>query len=258
MEPAEYDRMFALEERLWWYRALREHVLWWVARLSRGKTLRILDAGCGTGGMTLLLLQQHGNVQAIDASPHAVAYCQQRGLAHAQCVDLTSWEPLAEMYDVIVSLDVLCHRSIADDRVIVRKFYHALAPGGTLILNLPAFECVRREHDTVVATMRRYTRPQVRRLLHETGFRVIHATYRLPWLFMIAFVKRYVERLWPSPDGACRSDLKQPPKWLNQLLLLLARAENVVLRAGIPLPLGSSLFVVACKPAANNHDRRSK
>lgn len=257
MESAEYDRMFRLEERLWWYRALREHVLWWVARLSRGQKLRILDAGCGTGGMTVLL-QQYGNVEAIDASPQAVAYCQQRGLAQVHCVDLTSWEPPAETYDVIVSLDVLCHTSIADDSLVVRKFYHALARGGALILNLPAFECVRREHDTVVATRRRYTRPHVRRLLHEAGFRVIHATYRLPWLFMIAFIKRYVERLFPPADGACRSDLKQPPEWLNRLLLMLARAENVVLRVGIRLPLGSSLFLVACKPAANKQEREPK
>lgn len=257
MELAEYDRMFRLEERLWWYRALREYVLWWVARLSRGRNLRMLDAGCGTGGMTILL-QQYGNVEALDASPQAVAYCHERGLAHVRCVDLTSWEPGAEMYDVIVSLDVLCHNSIADDSEIVRKFYQALAPGGALILNLPAFECVRREHDTVVATKRRYTRAQVRRLLHESGLREMHATYRLPWLFMIAFIKRYMERLRPSPDGAYRSDLKQPPTWLNQLLLMFARAENMVLRAGIPLPVGSSLFCVAGKPAANNHDRSSQ
>ena len=57
MERAEYERMHAVEDRMWWYRGLR--------KLARGlleqalnrsaATGPVLDAGCGTGGMLVAL-----------------------------------------------------------------------------------------------------------------------------------------------------------------------------------------------------------
>jgi len=56
MERAEYERLAALDRRLWWFRglhaqmagALRRHGEW----LSEE---RVLDAGCGTGGLLVSL-----------------------------------------------------------------------------------------------------------------------------------------------------------------------------------------------------------
>jgi SAM-dependent methyltransferase len=53
VERAEYERMHAVEDRMWWYRGLRALVVQELARvLKRCEGAGpVLDAGCGTGGM---------------------------------------------------------------------------------------------------------------------------------------------------------------------------------------------------------------
>ena len=57
MEWAEYERMHAVEDRMWWYRGLRTLARFLLVRaLSRSAAEGpVLDAGCGTGGMLALL-----------------------------------------------------------------------------------------------------------------------------------------------------------------------------------------------------------
>ena len=56
----EYRAMFEVEEKLWWYKILHEKVIAEINSFSKGnKQIKILDAGCGTGGF-LLKLQSAG------------------------------------------------------------------------------------------------------------------------------------------------------------------------------------------------------
>ena len=52
MELTEYARMDAVEDHMWWYRALHRRL---VAALA-GRDGCVLDAGCGTGGLLARLL----------------------------------------------------------------------------------------------------------------------------------------------------------------------------------------------------------
>jgi len=245
MHPAEYDRMFALEDGHWWYRAVRELVEWHVRRAAAGKAVRILDAGCGTGALAAVL-QKYGSVSALDASAQAVAYCRQRGVTAVACVDLRAWDAPECAYDIIVCVDVLYHAGIGDDAAVVKKFCRALAPKGMLVVHLPAFECLRRGHDIVVATKRRYTRRQARSLLAENGFEVRECCYRMPWLFLAALVSKWRESRH-APRGEERSDLQQVTPLLNAILLAVARFENIFVRRGVGMPFGSSICLVATK-----------
>jgi hypothetical protein len=63
-------------------------------------------------------------------------------------------------------------------------------------------------------------------------------------LFFIMLVQKYVvDRL---SKGSVESDLKRLPSFINSFLLWMHRLENKIITAGIPLPFGSSLFLV-CK-----------
>jgi 2-polyprenyl-3-methyl-5-hydroxy-6-metoxy-1,4-benzoquinol methylase len=246
MKKNEYYKMFEFENDYWWYRGLHELTRHYVAKFKHTKfneELRILDAGCGTGRM-MELLDRYGIIEGIDHSEEAISLCKKRGLKNAQKGDLNTWEPPAETYDVIISNDVIYISTIEDDMAVVEKFHQALKKDGILILNLPAFKVLQRKHDIAVFGVRRYRKQGTLRQLKALGFVPVHASYRLKWLFFIMLVQKYVVDRFSKGD--VESDLKVLPSFINSFLLWVHRLENKIITAGIPLPFGSSLFLV-CK-----------
>jgi SAM-dependent methyltransferase len=244
MEKSEYSRMYALETSFWWYRVLHELVETTIQKNKPEGTIRILDAGCGTGRM-MEICQKYGYVEGIDYSVDAVDYSRKRGLEHVELGDLNEVSLKSGTYDIVVSLDVLYHSAIKDDKAILDKFFGALKEDGLLIINLPAFEYLKRSHDVVVHTKKRYRKKAFERELKEAGFNHLHSSYRMPLLYFIILVTKLFHH--KSKAAASESDLKEIPRLLNSLLLSMGRMENWLIRHGIGMPVGSSLFAVAQK-----------
>jgi SAM-dependent methyltransferase len=245
MRVDEYTNMFALEDRFWWYRGIHDLILGYVRKRSSGR-LHILDAGCGTGKL-MTLLAPLADVEGIDASEEALEYCRQRGLSAVRIVDLNEWTP-SSSYDAITCIDVLCHESVREIGKVLDRFHRGLRPGGMLILNLPAFEALRREHDTVVQTVRRLRKEDLLPLLRSKGFEIELSTYRLPALYCAIRLRKAL--LPPREDAPPESDLKMIPPFVDRFLWWMNWVENRAILAGIRFPVGSSLFVVARKPGA--------
>ena len=71
MNLEEYQIMHQVEDTLWWYKGMEiisRAVL--EKNYSRGGKLKILDAGCGTGGV-MKYLADYGNVTGLDISSYA-------------------------------------------------------------------------------------------------------------------------------------------------------------------------------------------
>ena len=170
MDRAEYLKMHAVEERMWWYRGCHANLL--TAYRVWGKplpALPVLDAGCGTGGF---LLKLRGAVPAfgMDLEPVAAELAGQKSGA-AICVGSINELPFATAsLGAIFSADVLYHRGVDEQRALA-DLHRCLAPGGVLVLNLPAYDWLKSAHDEAVHTARRYTRSRIRHLLREAGFR---------------------------------------------------------------------------------------
>jgi SAM-dependent methyltransferase len=251
MEKNEYYKMFQFENDYWWYRGLHELVLHYVENIrnTKAKTnnqrepLKIFDAGCGTGRM-MELLAPYGKIEGIDFSEDAVNLCKKRGLENVLKDDLNSWAAPAEIYDVIISNDVIYNSGVEDDMAVVGKFHQALKPNGLLIMNLPAFEALRRNHDIAVSGIRRYRKKRTLKDLKKIGFTSVHTSYRLPPLFFIMLLQKHLLERFSKKKA--ESDLTLLPSAINSFLLWLHRLENKIITTGIPLPLGSSLFLV-CK-----------
>jgi SAM-dependent methyltransferase len=245
---SEYARMARAEGELWWYRALHNLVLKAVAAHPGGVEARILDAGCGTGGLMQCLARQgYHNVSGFDLSPLAIQICRHRGLDACQG-DLRDFNGGSSKWDIIVSNDTLCYFS--DPTIqehVVQSFWQLLEPGGLLILNLPALRCFRGRHDRAVGILRRFSPEDVPRLLKPVDFEVVNSRF---WPFFISpliFAVRWVQRLEMAvskSEGAPVSDAYLPPRWLNELFARITRFETTRLRA---VPFGSSLFIVAGK-----------
>ncbi|MCU0285497.1 MAG: class I SAM-dependent methyltransferase [Acidobacteria bacterium] len=264
MIAEEYIKMYEFENHYWWYRGLHELVRFYVTRVGKEAeeaeeklkenhgnpggdvTLKIFDAGCGTGRM-LELLEKFGTVEGIDYSPEAVALCRKRGLRRVETGDLNAWNSSPNAYDVIISNDVICTSGIDDDLAVLEKFFTGLKPGGYLILNLPAFRLLRRMHDIAVSGKRRYRKRKTVRTLAKMGFQISRANYRLPALFVFILFQKYIIELF-SKNKTVTSDLKPLPSFINRLLLVMNRVENKLFTAGVPFLFGSSLFIVCKKP----------
>jgi 2-polyprenyl-3-methyl-5-hydroxy-6-metoxy-1,4-benzoquinol methylase len=246
MQKAEYVAMFELENHHWWFKGLHELVEHYVQHLNYNN-LHILDAGCGTGAMSEIMTK-YGAVDGIDFSPDAIDFCEKRGLKNIVLHDLNDWQGKSGYYDIIVSLDVLYHQGIINDAKIIRRFYSSLKEGGILIINLPAFESLRRGHDVVVKSARRYTRKKVEDILRESGFSVHIITYRLPLLFIIIKLLKALQFFIKS-SFLEKSDTRPLPAIINRFFLMMVRIENQVIRNNISIFFGSSVFAVAKKDA---------
>jgi 2-polyprenyl-3-methyl-5-hydroxy-6-metoxy-1,4-benzoquinol methylase len=244
MWKQEYTNMYELEDDYWWYIGIHELIEHYVREEAAEKRLNILDAGCGTGKL-MTILDRYGDVTGFDFSEEAVRYSRERGADNVSIQDLNEWDPPRRAYHVVTCIDVLCHSAIRDVSSILAKFHSSLEEGGLLILNLPAFECLRRQHDIVVNTVRRCRRRPFRDTLREAGFTVEVASYRLAVLFLIILMRKLLGVFEARNKPA--SDLKVLPPAVNSLMLSLNRAENVLISRGLYPPLGSSLFVVARK-----------
>jgi len=75
VERVEYERMHAVEDRMWWYRGLRTLVAELFTRaLSRSPSAgAVLDAGCGTGGMLARLSPVPALALGLEYDPFAAA-----------------------------------------------------------------------------------------------------------------------------------------------------------------------------------------
>lgn len=248
MDSHEYTLMYECETHLWWYRGLHELLAALVSRMSSpgAGSLEVFDAGCGTG-RTAETLAQFGRVTGIDYAPEAIDYCRRRGLTGLQQGDLNTWSFPDDHYDLIVSLDVLSVRGITEDMAVIERMYRALKPGGRLILNLPAFPAIYRQHDRAVANVRRYRRSTIRPELRQVGFIVDYAGYRLPMLFLIIGAQKIGQALW-GQGSTTVSDVKMPARWINRLFLAWHRLENATICAGFRYPFGSSLLLICRKP----------
>jgi len=244
MERAEYEVMAAVESRHWWYGGMRAIAAALLDAAYPGRRdLRILDAGCGTGG-NALFLRRYGRVTALDLAPEAIALGRERldgALARGSVLEL----PFADAsFDLLTSFDVLYHRGVPDETHALREAGRTLRPGGRLLIRLPAYEFLRSKHDRAVHTRRRYTLGQVRGLLAAGGFQVEQISYINSLLFPLPLAQRLLERALPALEQQ-ESDLALPPAALNEALRWPLAAEAAWLARGRRLPVGLSVIALA-------------
>lgn len=242
MERAEYLRMQAVEDRMWWYRGLRALSAALLVRALAGAKAAgpVLDAGCGTGGMLASLGRALAGRSILGVEFDLAAAAIARSKADCPVVAGSVTElPLGDAtLGGYLSLDVLCHGGVDPEKALAEA-HRCLAPGAVTLFNLPAYPWLLSAHDRRVHNVRRFTRGPARALLARHGFRVLRSSYWNMLLFPLMLVHRLTER-----DGA-ESDVRLFPGWLDRLFSAALWLERTVIEAGLDLPYGGSLMIVA-------------
>lgn len=239
MDRAIYDRMAEVDGEHWWFVARRKIIATLIEQQVRPPAdARILEVGCGTGS-NIPLLRQYGRIEAIEPDDAARALAADRTGVPIQGGLLPDGVTLDDgAYDLIVLLDVLEH--IPGDRDALAALTPKLAPGGSILVTVPASPWMWSAHDVAHHHQRRYTMAGVKRVFADSGLRVRHATHFNTMLFPLIAAARLAGKLAGREGG----DDTMPPPALNRLLMGMFGAERHWIGRH-SLPFGVSIGLVA-------------
>jgi len=245
MNPAEYARMHAMEDWYWWFVARRAATAQFVRDFAPPeRPLRILDAGCGTGGMLDLYSGWPDAVATgADMSQEALNFSRQRGHQRLVGADLTLLPFRSGSFDVVTAMDVVEH--VPDDGRALAEISRVLRPGGIFVASVPAYQFLWGPHDEALHHCRRYSSGQFQKLIHDSGLRVEKQTYLLTALFPAAAAMRLATRKRQRKDAAAGLPPVSPA--VNRMLIGFQAAELAVARRA-SLPFGLTVLAVARKP----------
>jgi len=136
---------------------------YWAGMLRRFVTGRVLEVGAGIGSNVPPLLSAQVSawtaLEPDDALAERMRNLLARGALPALCAVVTGTLaelPAEERFDTILYIDVLEH--IADDRAEIARAAAHLAPGGRLIVLVPAHPFLFSPFDAGIGHHRRYSR----------------------------------------------------------------------------------------------------
>lgn len=241
--------MFDTEEKLWWYRILHEKVLNTIVEIHKDKkNIKILDAGCGTGGM-MQFLKQNGyhNIEGFDFSADAVNFCLERKL-DVKKLDITklSDEYPKGLYDIVINNDVLYQFESKDIKIILSSLMSKLKPNGIIISNNQALKIFYGTHDIAVGAKRRFSLSDFENLLENQNqlnikFSTYWSLFLSPLILFIRLIQQTKLKLNLIDLKKVSSDVELPSPFVNNLLYKIVKFEEKMIKKNF---FGSSLFIV--------------
>ena len=202
--------------------------------------MRILEVGCGSGG-NLAMLQTIGQTQAIEYDREAMDYARGRSGVNVVQGGLPDDLPVPDAaYDLIVLTDVLEH--IGPDRSSIAALSRKLAPGGRLLVTVPAMPWLWSAHDVVHHHHRRYTCVSLRAVIEAGGMRIEKIGYFNMLLFPLAVFLRALKFVAGDRSG----DDAMPSPVVNRALRALFACEKHLI-GRVRFAFGLSVYAVAGK-----------
>lgn len=201
---------------------------------------RVLDASCGMGVNADLLYNEQvttytflePDLDLLNAVPKNVTTA---ALRNSERLHGTTVQLDGRKFDTILYLDVIEH--IEDSKAELQRAYDLLAPGGHLLILVPAFNSLYSAFDRAIGHFRRYDEPMLRAEL-PTGLDVLDM--------------RYLDALGTSLSLANKWFLKRSTPSRGQLhfwdrvIIPVSRMIDVL----VGHRFGRSLLCIAHKPSA--------
>ena len=250
MDGIANKQFLELEDRHWWFRGRRRiffHLL--DNTLVHSSNRRILDVGCGVGGM-LEGLQRYGTTWGVDLNGEMIGQCRARGFNHVLVASATELPMHSATFDLVTLFDCLEH--IEDEEAALSEAWRVLTPDGLLLVSVPAYQFLYAQNDRLAHHQRRYTLSALRSKIRSTGFEVVHTSYINFWLFPIILPTvlgmKVKDRVGIGNGKTTNLSYPLPP-WMHSCLTAIFSSERFFVQRW-SVPVGHSLFLLASKKAA--------
>lgn len=241
MDRDEYRRIAEAQDTHWWYRAMGE-----LLRQEFGTHLatgRVIDVGSGPGAHSSWLAQGARPI-AIDVERVAAELFREIHPDMPVIVGDVSHLPLANgTVDGMLCVGVIVHRSVTSPVTALTEMARVLRPGGSLCILEAGVRRLRRPHDRITHTARRFSLGDLVGEVERAGLHVERATGAFSFLVPIAAALAALDLMRTS----AASDIDRSPRGVWGLFPLAARIERAVLRR-TALPFGLSVMLTARKP----------
>jgi len=251
MHPQDFELLYQLEEKYWWFAAMREITDAVAARQLRQSNLRILDAGCGTGfNLEYYGAQTDREVYGLDIADAALRHVQKRGFRRITQASITDIPFKSGMFDMVFSFEVVTQTPTPVHHLALREMNRVLKPGGHLFIRVPAFMWLWSSHDDQIQVRHRYRREELCSKLSDAGFLVEWSSYANGFLFPVILIQRFLKRVGIGAG----SDVKPLPRglgWLDAVFRRILTSEAVWFKSGRHLPFGLSLICYARKKTSD-------
>jgi SAM-dependent methyltransferase len=244
-----FDVTAEVEANSFWCRSRNRILRQIVERFTdRSRKLTMLEIGCGIGGVVAELRQiPNLRLTASEIYLQGLRYARSR-FPDVDFIQLDATDmPFHGRFDIVGAFDVLEHIQ-ADDRVI-HAVHQSLRPGGVFIVTVPQYQWMWSPLDEVVHHKRRYGRSELLLKLRRNDFDVVFCSSFVTALFPAMAASRLLARTRATQSDtrkAFASQVTLSPA-ANRLCDWVMRVDELALRAGLSLPFGGSLLVVARK-----------
>ncbi|MBE7214631.1 class I SAM-dependent methyltransferase [Shewanella benthica] len=176
---------------------------------------RVLEVGCGAGGITFDATQMGFSCEALETSLQARNIANKILSRARSPVEIHSsaaeWK---EEFDVLMSFEVLEHIELDD--AALKEWVSWVKPEGYLVLSVPALKSMWGPSDVWAGHYRRYEKDEFIALLNNNGLDCLHfETYGYPLSYITNFVRniiysREVQKLsLGSQQGTDRSGVER-------------------------------------------------
>jgi SAM-dependent methyltransferase len=229
-----------IEANHWWFVTRRKLLSRIIRELGVAPDAPILDLGTSTGtNLRMLKDLDCRNAIGLDKSPAAIRFCAEKGLGRVEQGDVCDLPFADEHFACVLATDIVEH--VDDDVRALSEICRVLAPGGTAVITVPAFESLWGVQDDVSHHKRRYRKRQLEARLRAAGLEGVEVFYFNYLLFFPIWLARQVIhylRLQVRNENLVNTSL------INRVLTAIFTLDVYTAR-WVRAPFGVSILAIA-------------